>query len=413
MTNNTNQVKKLINHINMKQIVAIGFSALVFLSSCSDNKKEGNANLNDKKIALEKLKGEKDKLDQKIISLETEIGKLDTSAAAAQKTKLVAVQTLATVDFTHYIELQGHIEAENVSFITPRSGPGQVKAIYIKQGQQVKKGQLLLKLDDAVIQQNFVAAKQGLESIKTQLSYAKNIYQRQKNLWDQGIGTEVQLITAKNNVATLENQLQASQENVKAVQVQSNTAMVYSDVDGVADIVTVKIGELFGAAGSGVIKIVNNSLLKVVSNIPENYLGSVGKGSVIIAYMPDANKTINTTVSFVGASIDIINRGFVVEGKLPNDPDLKPNQIALLKIKDYASANAIAVPLNTLQNDEKGKFVMVASNENGKLIAHKRSVTIGLLNGDLLEVKTGLKAGDTLITEGFGSLYEGQLLAVQ
>jgi len=184
-------------------------------------------------------------------------------------------------------------------------------------------------------------------------------------------------------------------------------------VDGVADIVTVKIGELFGAAGSGVIKIVNNSLLKVVSNIPENYLGSVGKGSVIIAYMPDANKTINTTVSFVGASIDIINRGFVVEGKLPNDPDLKPNQIALLKIKDYASANAIAVPLNTLQNDEKGKFVMVASNENGKLIAHKRSVTIGLLNGDLLEVKTGLKAGDTLITEGFGSLYEGQLLAVQ
>ena len=413
MTNKINNVYKLITHTIIKQYVIIGAAALVLLSSCGDSKKEGNANLNDKKIALEKLKTEKDKLDGKIASLETEIGKLDTSAGAPQKAKLVSVQTLASTNFTHYIELQGHIDAENISYITPRGGPGQVKAIYVQQGQLIKKGQLLLKLDDAVIQQNVVAARQGLESIKTQLSYAKNIYQRQKNLWDQGIGTEVQLITAKNNVATLENQLKASEENVKSVQVQSNTAMVYSNVNGVADMMTVKVGELFGAAGSGVIKIVNNSLLKVVSNIPENYLGTVSKGSSIIAYMPDAKKTINTTVSFVGASIDIINRGFVVEGKLPNDPVLKPNQIALLKIKDYTSPNAIAIPLNTLQNDEKGKFVLVANSENGKQVARKRSVTIGLLNGDLLEVKTGLKAGDVLITEGFGSLYEGQLLTIQ
>ena len=172
MTNKINNVYKSITHSIMKQYVVIGAAALVLLSSCGDSKKEGNANLNDKKIALEKLKAEKDKLDGKITSLETEIGKLDTSAPAAQKTKLVSVQTLATADFMHYIELQGHIDAENVSYITPRGGPGQVKAIYVQQGQLVKKGQLLLKLDDAVIQQNVVAAKQGLESIKTQLSYA-------------------------------------------------------------------------------------------------------------------------------------------------------------------------------------------------------------------------------------------------
>jgi RND family efflux transporter MFP subunit len=179
-----------------------------------------------------------------------------------------------------------------VSYITPRGGPGQVKAIYVKQGDQVKKGQLLLRLDDAVIQQNVAAARQGLESIKTQLSYAKDIYQRQKNLWDQGIGTEVQLITAKNNVATLENQLKASEENVKSVQVQSNLSMVYSDVNGVADMVTVKLGEAFGAPGSGVIKIVNNNSLKVIGNIPENYLGKVNKGSAVVVQMPDVNKTI-------------------------------------------------------------------------------------------------------------------------
>lgn len=402
----------LINQTGMKQYLIIS-AAAVLLSGCGNSKKDGHANLNDKKVTLEKLKTEKDKLDRKITSLEKDIAKLDTSAANAQKTKLVAVQTLATADFAHYIELQGRVDAENVSYITPRGAPGQVKAIYIKQGQQVKKGQLLLKLDDAVIQQNVVAARQGLQSIKTQLSYAKNIYQRQKNLWDQAIGTEVQLITAKNNVATLENQLQASRENVKSIQVQSNTTMVYSNVNGVADMMTVKAGELFGAAGSGVIKIVNNSLLKVISNIPENYLGTVHVGSTVIVQLPDISKTINTAVSFVGASIDIINRGFVVEAKLPADPALKPNQIALLKIKDYAAASSIAIPLNTLQNDEKGKFVMVANTESGKLVAHKRAVNIGLLNGDLLEIKTGLKAGDVLITEGYGSLYEGQLLTLK
>ncbi|WP_301926588.1 efflux RND transporter periplasmic adaptor subunit [Ferruginibacter sp.] len=413
MINKTNNVNKIMNHTTMKQFVAIPAAALILLCSCGDSKKDSNANLNDKKAALEKLKGEKDKLDSKITSLETDLAKIDTSAAAQQKAKLVAVQTLATSDFAHYIELQGRIDAENVSYVTPRGAPGQVKAIYVKQGQQVKKGQLLLKLDNAVVQQNVVAARQGLESIKTQLSYAKNIYQRQKNLWDQGIGTEVQLITAKNNVATLENQLQASEENVKAVQEQANTSLVYSDVNGIADQVTVKMGESFGSPGSGVIKIVNNSQLKVTGNIPENYLGSVSKGSPIIIQLPDANKTINANVSFVGASIDVINRGFVVEAKLPADPSLKPNQIALMKIKDYGASNTIVVPLNTLQNDEKGKFVMVATTENGKMIAHKRTVNIGQLNGDSLEVKTGLKAGDVLITEGFGSLYEGQLVTLK
>ena len=397
----------------MKQYFVISAVALLLLSSCGESKKEGNAALNDKKAALEKLKGEKDKIDSKITSLQTEIGKLDTSAAAAQKTKLVAIQTLALTDFTHYIELQGRVDAENVSNITPRGQPGQVKAIYVKQGDHVKKGQLLMRLDDAITKQSVTAARQKLESLKTQLSYARNIYQRQKNLWDQGIGTEVQLITDKNNVAVLEDQLRAAEEDVKSVQEQANTSLVTSDVSGIADIVTIRVGEVFGAAGSGIIKIVNNSSLKVVSSIPENYLGSVSKGSAVVVQMPDINKTFNLTVSFVGASIDVLSRGFVVEAKLPTDPSLKPNQIALLKVKDYAAPNTIVIPLNTLQNDENGKFVMVAANENGKLVAHKRSVNIGLLNGDELEIKTGLKPGDTLVTEGFGNLYEGQLLTLK
>jgi multidrug efflux pump subunit AcrA (membrane-fusion protein) len=179
-------------------------------------------------------------------------------------------------------------------------------------------------------------------------------------------------------------------------------------------VVNIRVGETFtGMTAVGAqIKIVNTSRLKVISNIPENYIGSVKKGSPVVVILPDGQKEFNTSVSFIGASIDVSNRGFVIEAKLPSDPSVKPNQIAIVKVKDYSAPAAIAIPLNTLQNDDKGKFVMIAVTENGKLIARKRPVNIGMLNGNLLEIKTGLQEGDMLVTEGFASIYEGQQLTV-
>jgi RND family efflux transporter MFP subunit len=395
----------------MKQYILPSFIALLFLYSCSNSKKEGDATLNDKKTQLEKLKTEKEKQEKEISKLQAELLMLD-STNNPSKIKLVATTPIIRQDFDHYIELQGRVDAENISYISPRGMGGQVKSVLVKQGQQVRKGQLLLRLDDAIQRQQVVAAKQQSAGINSQLTLARSLYQRQKNLWEQGIGTEVQLLTSKTNVSTLESQLLQVAENVKLAQEQLNTSNIYSDVNGVADVVNIRVGEIFqGMTAAGPqIKIVNTSSLKVVSNIPENYLGTVQKGSPVIVLLPDVNKTINTIVSFTGASIDVVNRGFVVEAKLPSDGSLKPNQIANMKIKDYSAANSIAIPLNTLQNDEKGKFVMIASTESGKLIARKRPVTIGKLNGDLLEIKSGLKEGEVLITEGFASIYEGQQL---
>lgn len=393
----------------MKQYLIIGTTALLLLSSCG-SKNDTAALLKDKKDQLGKLTADKEKIDGQIKDLQAEIDKLDPSASTAQKAKLVTVLALQPGDFAHYIKLQGKVDAENISYISPRGGPGQVKAVYVKEGDHVRKGQLLLKLDDAIVRQNYTASQQSLETIKTQLAYAQNIYQRQQNLWNQNIGTEVQLITAKNNVATLQEQLKAAAENSKAVLEQVNTSDVTSDVDGIADVVTVRQGELFGAVGSGVIKIVNNSALKVTTTIPQNYLGNVNKGSDVIVSVPDLNKIFNTSVSFVSASIDPSTNGFAVEAKLPADASLKPNQVAEMQIKDYATSGAIVVPVETLQNDLNGKFIMVAVKENGKLVARKRSVTIGMLNEDKLEVKSGLKAGDVLILQGFQGLYDGQLI---
>ena len=390
--------------------LSIALAVSLFAASCSNSKKDGDAAVNDKKTQLEKLKSAKDKQDEQIRKLQEELSKIDTSSSNPSKIKLVALTPVTLQNFDHYIDLQGKVDAENISYISPRGMGGQVRGVFVRQGDYVKKGQLLLKLDDAIQRQQVVAARQQSAGVNTQLKLAKSVYQRQKNLWDQGIGTEVQLLTSQTNVTSLENQLSQIAEQVKVAQEQLNTTNIYSDVTGVADVVNIRVGETFSGmtAAGPQIKIVNTSNLKAVSNIPENYLGTVGKGTAVIVELPDLHKTLNATVSFVGSSIDLINRGFVVEAKLPADKALKPNQIALMKIKDYAAAHTIAVPLNTLQNDEKGKFVMIATTEKGKMFARKRPVTIGMLNGDVLEIKSGLKEGDMLVTEGFGNLYEGQ-----
>jgi multidrug efflux pump subunit AcrA (membrane-fusion protein) len=126
----------------------------------------------------------------------------------------------------------------------------------------------------------------------------------------------------------------------------------------------------------------------------------------------DINKTFNSTISVVSQSISASSRGFTAEAKIPNDKDLKPNQTAMIKIQDYAKANAITIPVNTLQTDESGKFVYVAVMEGKNLVARKRNVNIGELYGDKLEIKTGMQGGDIIVKEGFQNLYDGQLLTV-
>ncbi len=396
----------------MKQIkqTAVAFSALLLMASCGGSKKDDAAVINDKKAAIEKLKSESAKNEAEIKKLQTELERIDSNTAKSAKIKLVSAAPVARQDFKHYIDLQGHVDAQNISYISPRGMPGQVKALYVQQGQQVRKGQLLLKLDDAIAQQQVTAARQQLEGIKTQLNFAKDLYRRQKNLWDQGIGTEVQVITSKTNVEGLENQLKAANEQVKVAIEQLNTTNVVSDVSGVADIVSVRVGETFqGMTAAGPqIKIVNTSNLKVVTSVPENYLTRLHKGSAVEISIPDANKTFSSNLSVVSQAIDISQRGFIAEAKIPSDPALKPNQTAIMRILDYSASNAVVIPVNIVQSDETGKYVYLLTVVNGKNIVKKQVVNIGEVYGDNVEIKTGLAGGEQLITEGYQGLYEGQ-----
>jgi membrane fusion protein (multidrug efflux system) len=403
----------------MKKVkqISIAVALMFFVISCGDSKKDGTATVNDKKAELEKLKANKSKTEQDIQKLQEELEKLDSNTADASKIKLVATTPVGTQDFKHYIDLQGTVDAENISRISPRGMPGQVKAVYVQLGQHVTKGQLLLKLDDAIARQTVTASRQQMEGIKTQLAFAKNLYQRQKNLWDQGIGTEVQLITAKTNVEGLENQLKTAGEQVQVAVEQMNTSNVYSDVNGIADIVDIKVGETFtGSTSKGTpqIKIVNTSNLKVVTNIPENYLTRLHKGSIVEISIPDANKKITSSISLISQSIDPVQRGFIAEAKIPADPTLKPNQSATVRILDYTAPNAIVVPVNAVQSDETSKYVYLLTKlSNGKSVSKKQIVIPGEVYGNNVEIKTGLKVGDQLITEGYQNIYDGQLVSTE
>ena len=399
----------------MKQIKrAILILSVITMAACGGNN-TGDAAIKEKKDQLAKLKDQQTDITKKIAGLEAEIAQLDPSSVQAEKAKLVTLSTIAPQEFSHFIDLQGKIEAVNISYVTPKNGGGQVKALFVKKGDVVKKGQLLLQLDNTIAQQSYTAAENGLKTLRTQLDFAKTIYKKQKALWAENIGTEVQLLTAKNNVDNLQTQLTTSEAQVKIYKDQLEFANVYADVSGIADDVNVRVGEAFvGMAGTlAQIKIVNASDLKVTVNIPENYLNKVHVGSRIKVNLPDIKKTIEATVTVASSLIDASSRSFYVEAKIPADKDFHPNQIALVNIQDYTNPKAITVPINTLQSDEKGKYVMVAVQEGNRLVAKKKTVTIGELYGDSLEIKSGLVVGDVIVTEGYQGLYENQLLTIK
>lgn len=389
----------------MKNISTLFFlSALTVLVACGgkDNSVAG------KKAQLEQLKKDALALNANIATLEKELAA--QGAGATQQAVVVTIAPVVAQDFNHFIEIQGKVESESVSFVTPRAGGGQVKAVFVKRGDRVKKGQILLQLDNSLIKQSVAAATQNIETVKAQAALAKSVYEKQKNLWEQNIGSEIQLLTAKTNAEALGSQLKAAMEQLGMAKDQLAYTTVRSDVDGVAEEVNIKVGEIF--MGAGQLKIVNTDRLKLTSQVPENYAGKIKVGTDVSLIFPDLDKTMDTKLTVVGNVIDPLSRSFFVEAKLPVNKDFRPNQLAQVKIKDYTKKNAISIPINIVQNDDKGKFVYVAATENGKLVARKRPVTIGEFYANSIEILSGINAGEQVVTEGYQSLFDGQLLTV-
>jgi RND family efflux transporter MFP subunit len=323
------------------------------------------------------------------------------------------VDTLRVQDFAHYIELQGKVNSDGIGYVAPTGGGGKVTAIYVKVGQRIGKGQVVVKLDDAIARQQLVAAQQQTGQIKARLTQAQTVYERYQNLWKQNIGAEIQVINAKADVDALAAQLRAAEAQVAQAQESLSMTNVRSGISGVVEQVNVRVGEFFtGVAPDGrsaQIMIVNSSGLKAQIPVPDSYVSRVKKGAPVLVEVPETGKpAFASTISVVGAAIDPTTRSFNVEANLPSDPLLKPNQTATIKILDYEVKGAVVVPVNVVQTDEKGKYVYVMAKEGDKVLARKKTVLVGETYGGMVEVKSGLSGGDLIITEGYQTVYDGQ-----
>ncbi len=355
------------------------------LFSCSDS-----GTSPDKIAELEKLKKQQIEIKEKILQLESELASTDTLNEA--RFKNVGVTEMKPAVFNHYIEVQAKVEGDEDVMISAES-MGTVKQIYVRAGDKVTKGQILAESDDRVI-------RRGMEEMQTQLDLVTQIYTKQKNLWDQQIGSEVQYLQAKTNKEALEKRMAGLQE-------QWELTKIKSPINGTVDQVNIKIGETV-APGVRAIRVVNLTSLKVTGEVAESFISKVKTGNDVLVYFPDQNKEIKSKLNYSGQAINALNRTFNVEVRLhQTDGSYNPNMVAVLKIVDYSSPNAYMVPVGSIQKSSDGEFVYIVSSENGKNLARRKTVHSGLTYNGNTEILTGLNEGDKVITFGYQSIIDG------
>lgn len=376
----------------MKKHILILTAVAAMLAACSGEKKEG---LEGKKEELAKLKGEQAETTEKIKALEKEIAKLDPKKAAEAKVKAVSVTTLNPETFKRYVELQGTVDAKNSVLVSPKSG-GAITAMYVKEGDHVSAGTVIGKIDDNIL-------RESIEEVKTQLSLITTLYEKQKSLWDQKIGTEVQYLQAKNNKEAVEKKL-------ITLNAQLSQSKIIAPMSGVVDQVISKVGEL-ASPGMGVVRVVNLANLKVAAKVSDTYAASVKKGDEVLVKFPDLNKELKARISFVSATVDPLSRTFTIEANLPPVKGIKPNMMAQVQINDASSNNALVIDQNYVQSTENGQVVYIATTEGNKKIARAKTVKTGLSYNGKVEILEGLSAGDQLITLGYQEVSDGQPIA--
>ncbi|UYQ92314.1 efflux RND transporter periplasmic adaptor subunit [Chitinophaga horti] len=338
---------------------------------------------------LQKLKKERADLDKQIADLEKQ-----TKDTTNIKQKTVTVATVQDTLFEHYIDVQGSVDARENVDVSAKS-PGVITNIYVKEGQRVSKGQTLAQIDDQVMRSN-------VAEVKTQLDLANIAFEKQQRLWNQKIGTEMQYLTAKNQKESLE-------KRISTLNDQLALNRIVSPISGTVDAVIAKLGDQ-AAPGAPSFRVVNTSNLKVVANVAESYAGRVKTGDPVVIVLPDINKEIRTKISFASKVIDPLSRTIKVEIPLAADAALRPNMIAQLKIVDYVAPNAVVVPVGVLQYSMGKPYVITAKKSNGKLVAERKDVELGQTYNDKAEIKSGLSAGEQIVTTGFQGLNSNDLI---
>lgn len=369
----------------MKKI-SIVLILLVLSASCDMNSPDAiRQRITRKKDAARRI-------NDKITELEDELAEVDTS----EDTKYlvpVSLKTLKPESFEHYFEITGRLEAEADAFISPETN-GQIKTIHVEEGQYVKKGQLLVSLNTSV-------TESSIREVETGLELATRLYEKQKDLWDQNIGSEIQYLEAKNAKESAEARL-------ATLRAQLDMARITAPFSGVVESIMLREGEL-ASPGIQVIQLVSLKNLKIYGDVSERYIGSLKKGDVVLVSFPDLEGlSMKVPIYRVGNVIDDKSRTYRIEMKLENNENkLKPNMYTTILINDFSAGEALVVPSIAIKQDIQGNYLYVAREENGRLKARKRYVTSGMSYNDQTMVTGGLSEEEDVIIEGSSLVSDG------
>lgn len=383
----------------MKNIsLILGISLL--LISCG-----GNEPTVDDLIAADDMaaiQAKKSELNKQKTVIEDQVAQLqkyiaDHSEAPAKKD--VSAMTVTDTTFVHYIELQGSVDTKENITIMPEMA-GALTQVFVKKGQRVSKGQRLARIDDAGMSQN-------IEQMRVQAQLAQTTYERQKRLWEQNIGSEIQYLQTK---ATYE----AQQKAISSMERQLAKTIVTAPFSGTIDDVITEQGTVV-SPGMPLFRIVSLKNMYIEVDVPETYITTIKKGTEVLVDFPVLQEKMESKVRETSSVINPANRSYSIEIPVSNTSgNVKPNLSARLSINDYTAENAILVPLSVISENQEGEqYVMVvAQGENG-IVAQRRPITTGKASGDLIEITSGLKVGDQVITEGARTVKEDQEIAIK
>jgi len=348
----------------------------------------------DKQARLEVLKKQQDKLAQKIEQLEKEIA-AGTDSSSLTPGTIVGVEEVAYKPFAHYVEVQGRLDGDDNVAIYPEA-MGVVVDVYAKVGQSVRAGQMLARMNDA----SYV---EQLRSLETNYDFAVETFTRVENLWKQDIGSEIQYLQAKATKESLEAQIASVKKQIEMMSIKS-------PINGSVEESLVKVGQAVSPQFPA-FRVVNFSDIKIMADVAEAYTSRINTGDEVVVYLPDIDKEIKARVTFCSKYINPTNRTFTVEARFSsNAPGLKANMVSVLKIMDYSNPETVVLPMNIVQTDNKGEYVLVAVQENNTFVARKQAVKTGQVYNGLTEITTGLKSGDKVIMSGQQGLNEGEAL---
>ena len=387
----------------MKNIYLLVFAAIV-LNACS-NKKELSleeilATNNVDQITLKKIK-----IDSDLQELTANLNKLNRKLNSLNKDKNTPLITTFKAHeevFTHFIELQGNVQTKQNVLVYPEV-PGILKKVFVKEGQQVKKDELLAIIDDGGLAQQVL-----LSEANEQL--AKTTFERQKRLWSEKIGSEIQFLQAKTSYN--------SQKNVtNKLRQQLSKFTINAPFSGIVDDVFKEKGTVVAPGQrSELFRIINLSKMYIETDVPENYITSITNNKMVEVNFPILGKTVSSKIRQVGNFINPTNRSFKIEVGIPNqDLDVKPNLTAKLKLNDYTNKNAILIPQSIISENSKGQqfiYVVKDKKENNLGIAERLVIETGKTQGDFIEVTKNLTPDTEIIMEGARSVNNGQVVKV-